>query len=68
MRITMRAEMKDGAVPDTGTAEEYFASMSLVVEQMETSLAEFAKNRIDRKTILKDRAGKPCGEIEILRF
>ena len=68
MPVKLLIETKIDSFPDTGTAAEYAAAMAPVLDQVGSVIAEFATHRVDRKVPLLDKAGKPCGEIEVLRF
>jgi len=68
--MPIRIEVKTSGVafPDQGTPRDYLAAVAPVMEQINSVIQEFSRNRIDRKAVLKDAAGQVCGEIEILRF
>ncbi len=68
MPIRILIETKNVSFPDQGTPQEYRDAINPVLDQVNSVIAEFAKNRIDRKVTLTDRDRKACGEIEILRF
>lgn len=71
--MPIRIEVKTSglAFPDDttqGSAEEYVAAVEFVLKQVDTAIAIFAEERIDRTTPLKDARGEICGSIECLRF
>lgn len=68
MPVKILIETKNDSFPDQGSPEDYLAAVQPVLSQVDDAIKTFAVERIDRKIALTDRAGKPCGEIEVLRF
>jgi hypothetical protein len=71
MPIKVLIETKGLAFPDDttqGSAGKYVSAVEYVLRQVDTAIAVFAEERIDRTVVLKDARGEVCGDIQILRF
>ena len=64
MPIRVNIEVENA---DTILASEYMLAVTPVLDQVRATIEAFARDRVDCKVALKDRAGQPCGELEILR-